>query len=77
MVNQVDGRGIVIEREMVAALSETYGKLVFKNRIHKRVRIEESPSLHKGIIQYDPRSPAEKDFNDVARELKRRIANLK
>jgi len=77
VVNQVDGRGMVIEREMEAALRETYGKLIFNNRIHKRVRIEESPSFQQGIIQYDPRSPAVKDFKAITRELKRRIEKLK
>jgi len=77
VVNQVDGRGMVIEREMESALRETFGKLVFKNRIHKRVRIEESPSFHQGIIQYDPRSSAAKDFKAILRELKRRIEKLK
>ncbi len=77
VINQVDGRGMVIEREMEAALREKYCQLVFNNRIHKRVRIEESPSFQQGIIQYDPQSPATKDFKAVAQELKRRIEKLK
>jgi len=73
IINQVDGRRIVIEREMEAALRETYGSLVFKNRINKRVQIEESPAVHQGMIEYDQKSPSAKDFQAVARELKRRI----
>jgi len=73
IVNQVDGRRIIIEREMETALRETYGSLVFKNRINKRVRLEESPAFQQSIIQYDPQSPAAIDFQAVARELKRRI----
>ena len=73
IVNLVDGRRIVIEREMEVALRETYGSLVFKNRINKRVQVEESPTLHQGMIQYDPKSSAANAFRAVARELKRRI----
>ena len=73
VVNQVDGRGIIIEREMETALRKTYGPLVLKNRIHKRVGLEESPSFHKGIVQYEPKSAAAKDFLSVAWEIKKRI----
>ena len=76
IVNQVDGRRIVIECEMEAALRETYGSLVFKNRISKRVQVEESPALQQGMIQYDPQSPAAHAFQAVARELRRRIKSI-
>ena len=76
VINQIDGRKLVIEREMEAALRETYGTVVFKDRIQKRVRVEESPSFQQGIIQYDPKSPAAGDFKKVAREMKRRIAAI-
>jgi len=76
IINQVDGRRTVIERGMESALRETYGSLVFKNRINKRVRIEESPALQQGIIQYDPKSLAARGFQTVARELRRRIKSI-
>jgi len=76
LINQVDGRRVLIESEMEDALREAYGKLVFNNRIKKRVRLEESPSFQKSIIQYDPKSPGAHEFKKVARELKRRLKNM-
>lgn len=76
VINQTDGRKIIIEREMEAALRETYGPLVFKNRIQKRVRIEESCSFQQSVSQYAPKSPAADDFKRVVRELKRRIMKI-
>ncbi|WP_419656029.1 Soj: sporulation initiation inhibitor protein [Desulfosarcina variabilis str. Montpellier] len=76
VVNQIDGRRIVIEREMESALRETYADLVFQHRIQKRVRVEESPSFHQSILQYDRKSPATIEFKSVAQEMKRRIAEI-
>ena len=73
IINQVDGRKPIIEREMEEALRETYGDLVLKARINKRVKVEESPAFQKAITAYDPKGQASYEFNAVVAEIMRRI----
>ena len=58
IINQIDGRKLVMEREMERALRDTYENLVFKTRINKRVKTEESPAFQKPVSQYCPNNPA-------------------
>jgi chromosome partitioning protein len=74
LINQVDGRKPIMEREMEKVLRETYKDMVLKSRINKRIRVEESPAFHEAIIAYDPNGPASKEFKAVTRELLRRIS---
>ena len=76
IINQVDGRKPVIEREMEEALRETYGDLVLKAIINKRVKVEESPAFQKAITAYDPKGPAADEFNAMVAEIMRRIKKL-
>ena len=76
VINQVDGRGLVMEREMEALLRETYRDLVFKTKIGKRVKVEESPAFQKGIADYDPSGVSAKEFKALAAELMRRLKRL-
>lgn len=73
VINQVDGRNLVMEREMEKILRKTYKGLIFKTRIRKRVSIEESPAFQKSIIDYDPKSPSSVDFKSLTREILNRI----
>jgi len=75
-VNQVDGRQLVLEREMEAALRESYGDLVFRQRISKRIKIEESPAFQKPVTEYKPREPAAKEFKTLAREVLHRLKRI-
>ena len=75
VINQVDGRKPVIEREMAEALRETYGDLVLKATINKRVKVEESPAFQKAITLYDPKGPAVDEFNAMVSEIMGRIKN--
>jgi chromosome partitioning protein len=77
IINQVDGRKPVIEREMEEALRETYGDLVLKAMINKRVKVEESPALQKAITAYDPNGPAADEFNAMVAEIIGRIQKLR
>ena len=77
VINQFDGRKPVMEREMEEALRETYGDLVFKAKINKRVKVEESPAFQKSITDYDPKGPASYEFRALVREILRRINNDK
>jgi chromosome partitioning protein len=73
IINQVDGRKLVMEREMEEALRENYGDLVLKSKISKRVKLEESPAFQKSIIEYNAKGPAAAEFKALARELLQRI----
>lgn len=76
VVNQVDGRQLVLEREMEAALRENYGDLVFRKRISKRINVEESPAFQKPITQYKSREPAAKEFKALTREVVHRLKRI-
>jgi chromosome partitioning protein len=73
IINQVDGRKLVMEREMEQALREKYGNLVLKNKINKRIKVEESPAFRKPITEYNPKGPAAKEFKALVREILTRI----
>jgi chromosome partitioning protein len=73
IVNERLIRRLVMEREMEEAMRERYGKLVFKKRINKRVKIEASPAFQQPIISYDPQGPSAKEFRKVADEMIKRL----
>ena len=73
IINQVDGRKFFMEREMEEALREDYGDLVFKSKIKKRIKIEESPAFQKSITEYHPKGPAAKEFKALTREILQRL----
>lgn len=75
VINQADGRKIILEKEMEALLRKNYGSLVFKSKVKKRVKIEESPMFQKSITSYNPHSKAAQEFHAVTREVLRRIKN--
>ena len=73
VLNQVDGRRPVLERELESVLRENYGKLVFQSKLNKRVRFEESPAHQKGIIEYRPKGSSAKEFKSFTQELLKRM----
>jgi chromosome partitioning protein len=77
VINQVDGRSAIIEREMEAALREKYGNLVLKVKINKRIKVVESPTFQKGIVDYDPNGLAANEFRALANEIIKRIRSFK
>ena len=76
IINQVDGRRPIMERQMQEALRETYQDLVLKSTINKRIRIEESPAFQQSITDYDPRSPSAKEFKSMVQEIRRRLKKM-
>jgi cellulose biosynthesis protein BcsQ len=58
---------------MEDALREAYGDLVFKAKINKRIKIEESPALQKPITDHDPQGPSAREFRAVIDEIMQRI----
>jgi len=77
VLNHVDGRRPVIEREMEEALRKSYGRLLLKTRINKRVKVEESPSFQQAITAYDPKGPSAQEFRALTKEILRRIKQMK
>ena len=75
IINQVDGRRPIMEREMEGVLRETYGKMVLKAKINKRVKVEECPAFQKPITVYDPKGPSAQEFKALVREIIRRLKN--
>ncbi len=73
VINQVDGRNLIMERAMETTLRETYKGVIFKTRIRKRVSIEESPAFQKSIAEYAPESPPSRDFDSLTKEILNRI----
>jgi len=73
IVNQVDGRKLVMEREMEAALRETFGWLVLRTKISKRIKLEESPAFQQSITKYDPKGPSGRELRAMVKELLSRI----
>jgi chromosome partitioning protein len=76
VINQVDGRKPVIEREMEEVLRDTYGNLVLHSRINKRIKVEESPAFQKPITVYNPKGPSAREFKAMVTELIRRIKTM-
>ena len=77
VINQFDGRKPVMEREMEKILRETYGELVLKTKINKRIKIEESPAFNKGITAYDPTGPSAREFKKLTDEVLKRVRGEK
>ena len=75
IINQVDGRKPIMEREMEEVLRETYGEMALKARINKRVKVEECPAFQKPITTYDPKGPSAQEFKTLVREIIKRMKN--
>lgn len=73
VINQCDGRKPCYERDLEDALRETYGDLVFKTKLNKRVDIATSPAFNQSITEYAPESPSAKEFRLFTREVVKRI----
>jgi chromosome partitioning protein len=73
VINQSDSRRLIMECEMEKALREAYGNLVFKTKINKRVRIEESPAFQQSITEYRPKEPAAAEFRAFTKEFLQRL----
>ena len=77
LINQADGRTLVLEREMEETLRETYDGLVFKTKLHKRTAVEQSPALQKPITEHAPKNPSTAEFRELVAEILARIRRAK
>ena len=74
VLNLVEGRVTTIARELEEVLRDKYGAAVFKNKIRKAVRVEESPAFNLSIMEYDPKGRLAKEFNRFIDEVIERMA---
>lgn len=73
LLNMVDGRRPVMEREIKELLRETYPDLVFESELNKRVRLEESPAFQRAIAEYDPKGKSALEFKAIVSEMIKRM----
>jgi chromosome partitioning protein len=59
---------------VVEEVQTHFPSLVARSRIPRAVRLAEAPSHGLPISVYDPTSPATRAYEDLARELRARIA---
>lgn len=75
LINLVEGRSTTIGQELEALLRESYAEILFPAVIHKSVKIEESPSFHKSIMEYAPKSKQSNEYELFIQEFLKRIEN--
>jgi chromosome partitioning protein len=73
LIKQVDGRSLVMEREMEELMREIYGDLVLKSKIARRVKVEESLAFQKSISEYNPKGASAKEFKTLVGEILQRL----
>lgn len=62
-----------LSNQVVGEVKEYFKDKVFKNVIHRNIKLGEAPSFGKPIILYDPASVGSQDYMGVAKEV---IANV-
>lgn len=63
-----------LSKQLLEALKEKFGAVVFDTLIRKNVDIAEAPNFHQSVIDYNPRSNGAVDYMNLAREIIRRNA---
>jgi chromosome partitioning protein len=62
-----------ISRDTYEQIRSVFGSMLFKTRIGKNVRLEESPAYKETIMTYSPKSPGAKDYGKLALEVIQRV----
>ena len=73
VLNLVEGRQTTIATELEEVLRQNYGDLVFKTKINKAVKLEESPSFGQSIMEYDSNGKSATQFNEFLEEFLERL----
>ena len=73
VLNMVEGKPTRLALEIEEVLRRQYPELVFENVVHKAVKMEESPSFHQSIMEYEPRGKAAAQFDGFMDEFLRRL----
>lgn len=72
IINQVDGRGLRLEKQVEQVLDKKYSDLIFKTKIGKRVCLTECANARQSITAYDPKSTSANEFKKLTQELIKR-----
>ena len=72
VLNLVEGRKTTIGMELEEVLRESYPDLIFKTKLYKAVKLEESPSFSQSVMEYDPKSRTSLQFIEFIDEFLRR-----
>jgi chromosome partitioning protein len=62
-----------ISRDTHEQIRATFGNALFKTRISKNVRLEESPAYKETVFTYAPKSPGAEDYKKLAQEVLQRV----
>ncbi len=62
-----------ISRDTYEQIRATFGSVLFKTRISKNVRLEESPAYKETIFSYAPKSSGAEEYKKLAQEVLQRV----
>jgi len=62
-----------ISRDTHEQIRSVFGSVMFKTRIGKNVRLEESPAYKETIMTFAPKSPGARDYGKLALEVIQRV----
>ena len=62
-----------ISRDTHEQIRSVFGAVMFKTRIGKNVRLEESPAYKETIMTFAPKSPGARDYGKLALEVIQRV----
>ncbi len=62
-----------ISRDTYEQIRATFGSALFKTRISKNVRLEESPAYKETVFTYAPKSSGAEDYRKLAQEVIQRV----
>jgi len=62
-----------ISRDTNEQIRSVFGSVLFKTRISKNVRLEESPAYKETILTYAPKSPGAQEYRKLALEVIQRV----
>jgi chromosome partitioning protein len=62
-----------ISRDTHGQIRTVFGSVLFKTRISKNVRLEESPAYKETILTYAPKSPGAQEYRKLALEVIQRV----
>ncbi len=62
-----------ISRDTHGQIRTVFGEVLFKTKISKNVRLEESPAYKETILTYAPKSPGAIEYKKLAAEVIQRV----
>jgi chromosome partitioning protein len=62
-----------ISKDTHGQIRSVFGEVLFKTRISKNVRLEESPAYKETILEYAPKSPGAAEYKKLAAEVIHRV----